>query len=120
MYGGISCFQDGELDNPYYKVAKDKPSPLSEEFNETYFERLICSSIVHKLSVKALLATEQRIPGLGNGVLQDILWKAKIHPKSKVNTLTEDKKESLFMSVKTLLENMTKLGGRDTEKDLFN
>lgn|GEM_PF-2077218 len=30
---------------------------------------------------KAFLATEQRIPGLGNGVLQDILWTARIHPK---------------------------------------
>lgn len=120
MYGGISCFQDGVLDNPYYKVAKDKPSPLSEEFNKNYFDHLISSSVVQKLSVKAFLATEQRIPGLGNGVLQDILWKAGIHPKRKVNSLTENNKESLFMSVKTLLEKMTKLGGRDTEKDLFN
>jgi Formamidopyrimidine-DNA glycosylase len=104
----------------YYKVAKEKPSPLSEQFNEKYFDRLISSSMVQKLSVKALLATEQRIPGLGNGVLQDILWKAKIHPKRKVNTLTENNKESLFISLKTLLQAMTKLGGRDTEKDLFN
>jgi hypothetical protein len=33
---------------------------------------------VKKLSLKALLATEQRIPGLGNGVLQDILFKARM------------------------------------------
>lgn len=120
MYGGIWCFQYGELDNPYYKVAKEKPSPLSEEFNVKYFDRLISSAEVQKLSIKAFLATEQRIPGLGNGVLQDILWNAKIHPKRKVNTLTENEKESLFIAVKTLLEKMTKLGGRDTEKDLFN
>lgn len=119
MYGGICCFNDGDFDNPYYKVAKAKPSPLSEEFSEAYFDRLISLPDVQKLSVKALLATEQRIPGLGNGVLQDILWNAKIHPKRKVNTLSNENKELLFRSVKTVLSDMVQLGGRDTEKDLF-
>ncbi len=52
------------------------------------------------MTAKAFLATEQRIPGLGNGVLQDILWTAKIHPKS-------------------IIAEMAALGGRDTERDLF-
>lgn len=119
MYGGMWCFRDGEFDSPYYKVAKENPSPLSDEFSKSYFDILISSTEILKKSAKAFLATEQRIPGLGNGVLQDILWKAKIHPKRKINTLTQENKESLFMSVKTLLGSMTILGGRDTEKDLF-
>lgn len=119
MYGGMWCFRNGEFDSPYYKVAKDKPSPLSDEFSENYFDLLMSLSEVQKKSAKAFLATEQRIPGLGNGVLQDILWKAKIHPKRKINTLSQGNKESLFISVKILLGSMTILGGRDTEKDLF-
>ena len=119
MYGGLGCFEEGTLDNPYYKVAKEKPLPLSDEFNEEYFGKLMSLSNVQKLSAKAFLATEQRIPGLGNGVLQDILWRAKIHPKRKVNTLRDENKEELFKSIKTVLQKMTELGGRDTEKDLF-
>ena len=71
------------------------------------------------MSIKAFLATEQRIPGLGNGVLQDILYNARIHPKRKVDTLTNEERESLFHSIKTTLKEMTAQGGRDTEKDLF-
>lgn len=119
MYGGLWCFSGETLDNLYYKAAKEKPSPLADEFDATYFDQLLALPAVQKLSAKAFLATEQRIPGLGNGVLQDILWKARIHPKRKVNTLLDHHKEDLFTAIKISLADMTALGGRDTEKDLF-
>jgi len=119
MYGGIGAFLEGELDNPYYRVAKEKPSPLSSTFDKVYFGRIVSAQEVQKLSLKALLATEQRIPGLGNGILQDILFNAKMHPKKKVNTLAETDKEVLFNSLKTTISAMAAKGGRDTELDLF-
>jgi formamidopyrimidine-DNA glycosylase len=120
MYGGIWCFDIvDDFNNIYYKMAKEKISPLTDQFDMLYFCELINSIDVQKLSVKALLATEQRIPGLGNGVLQDILWNAKIHPKRKVNSLTAEDKEVLFKSMKKVLSEMVESGGRDTEKDLF-
>jgi len=57
---------------------------------------IISSDDLQNKSIKFLLATEQRIPGLGNGVLQDILFKAKIHPKRKVADLSEKNKCELF------------------------
>jgi formamidopyrimidine-DNA glycosylase len=120
MYGGVGCFLENELDNEYYQLAKMKPSPLSQEFNKQYFNQLISNDDVQKLSVKAFLATEQRIPGLGNGVLQDILYNAKIHPKQKVNTLNEKQQLNIFDSLKTTLQEMVEKNGRDTEKDLFS
>jgi formamidopyrimidine-DNA glycosylase len=119
MYGGMGAFIDGELDNAYYKVAKAKPSPLSSAFDEKYFDALISPAGLEKLSLKALLATEQRIPGLGNGVLQDILFNAKMHPKKKAGTMSDKDREKLFDSVKNTLSAMTQQGGRDTENDLF-
>jgi len=119
MYGGIGVFLEGELDNPYYRVAKEKPSPFSPAFDKVYFDRIVSAQEVQKLSLKALLATEQRIPGLGNGILQDILFNAKMHPKKKVNTLAEAEKEVLFNSIKTTISTMAAKGGRDTELDLF-
>lgn len=119
MYGGIGIFLNGELDDHYYKIAQEKPSPLSSEFDQTYFSRVISLPEVQKLSLKALLATEQRIPGLGNGVLQDILFNAKIHPKKKAATLSVTDRERLFNSIKTTLSAMASQGGRDTEIDLF-
>ncbi len=119
MYGGLLCFPEGEYDNPYYVTAGQKPSPLSDEFDDVYFKELADDSAVQKLSAKAFLATEQRFPGLGNGVLQDILYNAGIHPKRKMGTRTEDEIDLLFGSIKSTLREMTDRGGRDTEKDLF-
>ena len=100
-------------------MAQLKPSPLAEGFDESYFNELMSVDTVQKLSLKAFLATEQRIPGLGNGVLQDILWAAKLNPRRKLSTLVEVERQNLFRSLKERLGLMVSLGGRDTEKDLF-
>lgn len=120
MYGGVGCFFENELDNEYYKLAKTKPSPLSKEFDIEYFNHLVSNNDVQKLSIKAFLATEQRIPGLGNGVLQDILYNAKIHPKQKVISSSKKQQLNLYDSIKHTLQEMVDKNGRDTEKDLFS
>ena len=120
MYGGLLCWQKDEtLENPYYQVAREKPSPLGAAFTEEYFAGILAGESVQKLSVKAALATEQRIPGLGNGVLQDILWNAGLSPRCRVGTLRLFEIQRLFATLKDTLAEMTRLGGRDTEKDLF-
>ena len=118
MYGGLSAFPEGENHNKYYLIAKEKPSPLSCNFNKNYFDSLFDEGTA-RLSLKGFLATEQRIPGLGNGVLQDILFNAKMHPKKKVSTLSAADKQVLFDSIKNTLSEMTTKGGRDTENDLL-
>ena len=72
-----------------------------------------------KLSAKAFLATEQRIPGLGNGVLQDILWDAGIDPRFSMRDAKEEDFKILYQSVKKILRRMCEAGGRDTESDIF-
>jgi formamidopyrimidine-DNA glycosylase len=120
MYGGVYCLDKGiEFDYSYYNVAKEKPSPLTDDFDLPYFMGLLEPESVQKLSLKAALATEQRIPGLGNGSLQDILWGANLHPKRKVNSLSETEINTLYASLKHTLAEMSRLGGRSTEKDLF-
>jgi Formamidopyrimidine-DNA glycosylase len=121
MYGGLWAFPAGQFDNPYYLAAKRKNSPLAEEFDFGYFNSLLQDeqSKLKTLSAKAFLATEQRVPGLGNGVLQDILWTARIHPKRKMATISDPEFLNLFKAVKSVLSEMTIKGGRDTERDLY-
>jgi formamidopyrimidine-DNA glycosylase len=119
MYGGVGAFIEGELSNPYYMVAREKPSPFSEEFDLEHFQKIVTAPEVRKSTMKMLLATEQRIPGLGNGVLQDILFNSRMHPRKKVNTLGEKDIERLFDALKGTLTAMAEQRGRDTEVDIY-
>lgn len=116
MYGGI-ILHDGNYDNEYYVKSKSAISPFSGEFKPYYYGLLESSKAT--LSAKAFLATEQRFPGIGNGVLQDILLTAHIHPKRKIGTLNSDEQEKLLFSIISVLRNMADGGGRDTEKDIL-
>ncbi len=118
MYGAMFLVQPDIYDNPYYLVAKEKPMPGTEEFDYEYFTSLR-EDVSGKMSMKAFLATEQRIPGLGNGVLQDILLQTGLHPKTKISTLRESDWKRVYQAIVTVLDEMTGAGGRDTEKTLY-
>ena len=117
MYGGIMGFA-GEFDNEYDRMARERPDVFSDAFSFDYFKSLLPGG-KKKLSAKAFLATEQRIPGLGNGVLQDILFAAGVSPRRDVANADEETLRRLYDSVRTVLYDMTWGGGRDTEPDLY-
>ncbi len=118
MYGAMFLVEPENYENPYYHVAKEKPLPGTEAFDYTYFTSL-WEGLSGKISIKEFLATNQRIPGLGNGVLQDILLEAGLHPKQKINTVQGDLWKRVYESVIHILDQMCAAGGRDTEKTLF-
>lgn len=117
MYGGIYAFKGG-VSNIYYNGSIEKLSPLDDKFDIDYLNEMI-KNVAKDISVKALLATEQRIPGLGNGVLQDILFNAGINPRCKVSCLDNSDRQRLLMAIKNTLKDMIAKGGRDTEKDIL-
>jgi len=117
MYGAIYAGK-GTLDNKYYLGSLNSISPLDERFNSEYFDSIF-KSVSKDISIKALLATEQRIPGLGNGVLQDILFNARLNPRRKISTISDLEKSDLFYCLKVTVKSMTEKGGRDTEKDFY-
>jgi formamidopyrimidine-DNA glycosylase len=118
MYGAVLAFREGAYQSKYHLVAKELPQPTTDAFSRDYFHALRRAG-TDKLSAKAFLAPDQRIPGLGNGVLQDILFRAGIHPKRKMGTMSEADFERLYRAVIDTLSEMTARGGRDTERDLF-
>ena len=117
MYGGLYGYE-GELENKYDDIARVKPPVLSDDFDITYFKSLVPGD-KQKLSAKAFLATAQRIPGLGNGVAQDILFNAGLSPRHDISMLSPKDWETLYFAVKNTLTDMTEKGGRDTERDLL-
>lgn len=119
MWGCLMCFKEGEdAGFKEYPIARQRPSPLTEGFDWTWFKGLMDKRAM-AFPAKAFLATEQRIPGLGNGVLQDILWKAGVHPRTRMDSLSMPEVRKIYQAVRSVLKDMARKGGRDTERDLF-
>jgi formamidopyrimidine-DNA glycosylase len=114
FHGSIDCL----MQNQYVRAAIEAVDPRTEPFD---FERFVFQTELRasKGSVKQALATNQRIPGLGNGTLQDVLFEAGVSPKRKTSTLSEDDLRRLYRAVKEVLSQMTTQGGRDGNVDLF-
>jgi len=117
MWGAMLVCEKNASDLPKDFQAKEVPDLYSDAFDYAYFKSLAEGKM--NLSAKAFLATEQRIPGLGNGVVQDILYNCRIHPRQRLDALSTDEIKSMFDSLKRTLQEMRMQGGRDTEKDLF-
>lgn len=117
MYGFIDVCPAGTCSEEYYVYSSSRPNPMTEGFTYSYFRSLYSGG--KKLTAKGFLATEQRIPGIGNGVLQDILWNAGISPRFKMENASEEDFRALYDSVVKTVAEMCEGGGRDTESDIF-
>ncbi len=95
------------------------PALLSAAFSYDFFCELIRRSSGKAVSVKQLLATKNRVPGIDNALLQDILWEARVNPKSKIDALDEADFQRIFHAVKAVVPAIIAAGGRDTDKDLY-
>lgn len=115
MYAFIAVFEKAyDMDDIYYQEELNGVGALDEAFTLPYFINLVDEKTI-KLSVKTFLATRQRILGIGNGTVQDIVFNAGLNPKRKIDSLSDAEIKNLFSSVVYTLNEMTENGGRDTE-----
>lgn len=124
MYGGIWIKHNNEnylFDNWVHNHLNNallKPDILSDEFNLDYFNNILNQN--NTKSLKYTLATNGIIPGIGNGLLNEILYQAKLFHKTKVNLLSEIEINTLFYSIKQVIKNIINNLGRDSETYLLN
>jgi formamidopyrimidine-DNA glycosylase len=91
-------------------------SPLDKDFTLAYFKTLLNG---RKGRVKSFLLNQKRIAGIGNVYVQDILFRANLHPNRKLTSLTDREVESLYASMRiTLLKSIEK-GGLIYEQDFY-
>lgn len=119
-WGAALLFTPDELQkHPYYNTTKIPP--LSEAFTFQHFKGLMEGlEPGDPRSVKFFIISQPGIPGVGNGYLQDILFKAKIHPRRRAAQLSEAEQHALFHAIPEVLQKAVELGGRDTEHDLHD
>ncbi|BDV02567.1 MAG: formamidopyrimidine-DNA glycosylase [Candidatus Hepatoplasma vulgare] len=61
--------------------------------------------------IKVVLLDQHNIAGLGNIYVDEVLYRAKIHPLQKTNTISKDKLREVLKHSKKILEEAIELGG---------
>jgi formamidopyrimidine-DNA glycosylase len=87
-------------DNPQALLAHIGPEPLTDEFTIPDFATRIGT---HHKAIKALLLDQTFIAGVGNIYADEALFRAKIHPQTPANTLSDDQQAQLFLSIRAVL-----------------
>jgi formamidopyrimidine-DNA glycosylase len=119
--GVIQALKDNELGSSYvYKrdFLSTVPSPIDEgEFTFEQFSNSLTDKTVNIKS--ALVGKDAVLVGLSNSAFQDILCRARIHPKRKASSLTESEKRALYEAIKFVVQKRIQLGGKSQFVDLY-
>jgi len=118
-WGGFLVLTPEELAvHPY--AGKQGVSPLDPAFTPNRLDNVLdARDDWSRKPIKAFLVHEGNVAGIGNGTLQDILFRAKLSPKRKVPKLDRADRDRLHAAIVETMNSAIAAGGRDTEKDLY-
>ena len=120
MWGAMELYEKGEEQSRQY-VREMRTTPVEPEFTFNYFCALMDSLLAEaKRSVKSLLTQDQIIPGLGNAIAQDILFRAGLHPRHPIADLSTGRRRKLYDAVLNTVREVIEKGSRYDEYDLYN
>ena len=117
MWGAYELYEKGEEQKREY-VKDMRTTPAEDGFTYAYFSDLIDTLVKgKKRSAKSLLTQDQVIPGLGNAIAQDILFKARLNPRHAIADLDSDQRRALYDAIQDTVAAVIAQGGRYDETD---
>jgi formamidopyrimidine-DNA glycosylase len=120
MWGAMELHESGQEQERQY-VKGMRPAPIEPEFTFEYFTSFVDSLLEgEKRSAKGLLTQDQLIPGLGNAIAQDILFRARLHPRHPLDDLNQRQRRKLYNAILKTVREAIQKGGRYDEVDLYN
>jgi formamidopyrimidine-DNA glycosylase len=118
--GGIHALEDSDLTKSYVFKRDFNPeilSPTDEEFTFDLFSKLLADN---NTALKSVLVGKDAVTvGLSNSAFQDILYRARLHPKRRASELSANERRSLYDAIQRVLKERIKLGGKDQFIDLY-
>ena len=117
--GLIHALKDSDLKRSYVfrrDFNSEVPSPIDEEFTFERFSKLLVENNWMLKSV--LVGKDAVVVGLSNSAFQDIIYRARLHPKRKASELSKDERRALFDAIRLMLQERIRLNGKDQFYDL--
>ncbi|UCE44172.1 MAG: hypothetical protein JSV57_01395 [Candidatus Bathyarchaeota archaeon] len=118
--GLIHAVKDDDLDHSYvYRrdFNPDVASPIDEGFTLERFSKLLMNN--NRMLKSVLVGKAAVVVGLSNSAFQDIVYRAKLHPKRKASELKKDERRTLFDAIRLVLQERIRLKGKDQFYDLY-
>ena len=114
-WGFVKAVHERDLDRQIYPgQLGQSPLELSYESFNTILDGC------YTRPIKEILLNQREIAGIGNGYLQDILFKAQVHPKRHAEDLHEPDRHRIYRAIHEVLGEALRLGGSDRENDLYD
>jgi formamidopyrimidine-DNA glycosylase len=114
-FGYVHLLPEKEV--PYHKMTvRLGSSPLDDDFTVQFFRELLSG---RRGRIKSFLLDQKNIAGIGNVYIQDILFKARLHPNRKIPTLSDKEIVNLYHAIQSVLKRSIQLGGLAYEKDFY-
>jgi formamidopyrimidine-DNA glycosylase len=92
-------------------------SPLDPVFTWDKFKMLVGEE--NRQLKPLLVGKEAFVTGISNAIFQDVLFRAKVHPKTKANTLSEEQLKGIFYGILLVIAKRLDLGGKEKFTDLY-
>jgi formamidopyrimidine-DNA glycosylase len=118
--GLINAVKDNDLKRSYVYRRDFNPevaSPLDEDFTFEQFARLLVDN--NNMLKAVLVGKDAVVVGLSNSAFQDIIYRARLHPKRKASELNFDERQSLYDAIRLVLRERIRLNGKDQFLDLY-
>ncbi len=118
--GLINAVGDDELDRSYVYRRDFNPevvSPLDEGFTFERFSKLLVDN--NRMLKSVLVGKDAVVVGLSNSAFQDIIYRARLHPKRKASELEVGERRALYDAIRLVLNERIRLNGKDQFLDLY-
>ena len=106
-FGYIDLFKKKEL-SKHFLLSKIGVEPLGRELTTEYLQNNFKKRVIN---IKNALIDQKIIAGIGNIYASEILYKAKINPLRKVNSLSQNDLNSIITFTKIILKKSIDVGG---------
>jgi formamidopyrimidine-DNA glycosylase len=121
MWGFISVQTKAEMEGAIKRIRDEAMEPVRADADVEAFVGFVRDwPDAERTNAKKLIISRKYFTGLGNGYAQDILWRSGVHPRRKMNTLSEEELRKLFSSFLDVVDEATQAEGRTTERTLLN